>query len=264
MGPIYRRNKGWVSAHYKSTENNYKTKNRLHLLLILFYFYLPTFGWITSSSSRYNHPNQSWKFCNRKVLLSLYQALVPAADYGAPVCGLGLPSQLTLFDIIQNAFIRACTGALWTSWALSLCSEATPSPRSAPHTIRRSSFSNFQTRQFTTISCMQQAHSAQPQHPLTGLPKSITRTRHQIQLPNTDLPDLSSIGFHFPTKILKKSTQNSIILSLFLEPLKHFPQAVICYTDDLSDQGPFGCRGYSIGEKLYGFRLCISAKIPPF
>jgi len=63
--------------------------------------------------------------CNRKVFLPLYQSLIRSIlDYGAPIYGLALQPQLTLLETIQNSAIRICTGAFYTSSALSLCAES--------------------------------------------------------------------------------------------------------------------------------------------
>ena len=44
--------------------------------------------------------------------------------YGAPIYGLAPHPQLTLLVTIQNFAIRICTGAFYTSPALSLCAES--------------------------------------------------------------------------------------------------------------------------------------------
>jgi len=63
--------------------------------------------------------------CNRKILLSLYQALIRSIlDYGVPIYGLAPHPQLTLLETIQNSAIPICTGAFYTSAALNLCAES--------------------------------------------------------------------------------------------------------------------------------------------
>jgi len=73
------------------------------------------------------HPT---KGCNRKTLLPLYQSVIRSViDYGSPVYGLALPSQLNLLELVQNSALRITTEAFRTSPAISLCAETTIPPQ---------------------------------------------------------------------------------------------------------------------------------------
>ncbi|MEL6605957.1 MAG: reverse transcriptase domain-containing protein [Cyanobacteria bacterium J06614_10] len=66
----------------------------------------------------------SWG-ADRQTLLHLYTALVKSKlDYGAEVYGRTTSGVLKRLDPIQNACLRACTGAFKSSPAVSLCTEA--------------------------------------------------------------------------------------------------------------------------------------------
>ena len=91
-------------------------------------------------------------WCSRKVLLSLYQALICSRlDHCASIYGIISPSQLALIDSIQTSAIRKCTGVCRTSPALSLCADVGLPPTSSPSPV----FINRSPR----------SHSATPIHP---------------------------------------------------------------------------------------------------
>jgi len=63
--------------------------------------------------------------CNRKTLLPDTKLLIRSIiDYGSPIYGLTpLPSQLKVFDSVQNSSLRILTGTFRTSPACCLCTE---------------------------------------------------------------------------------------------------------------------------------------------
>ena len=66
-----------------------------------------------------SHPKTD---CNCKILLPFYQSPIRSVlDFRSPVYGLAPPSQLEIFDTIQNSAVRFITGAFRSSPALSLC-----------------------------------------------------------------------------------------------------------------------------------------------
>ena len=206
--------------------------------------------------------------CNRKILPSLYNALIQSRlDYGAPIYGMANRSALAILDSIQSSGLRLVTGAFRTSPRMSLCAETASLPLSYRRETRTAKF-------LTSLS----------QDPSTS---NYTYYFDETSLNNFSTTPTKHAKLHFELSIGKKfkfQTLNPIFVSsppwslrlpsfrldlslfpknqtnplqykqLLLEIINSYPNTTKCYTDGSKLNHTTVC-SYSIENSVFSHRL---------